>query len=170
LTVTFLRNSALILPAGFLVAAFVFLITHSPHDPALAVYPFIGEWFGPERLPKSPEIAFLVEGAALFLLPYALWLALAALVILADRAIFGPAAARGATPGSLTFARLTVFFLLLFSGAVGGSTAFLKRKIGGEAPVGALAVAAAPFLAGALAPFPALVLSLPVAAFLRMRE
>jgi len=70
----------------------------------------------------------------------------------------------------VAFARLTVFFLLVFSGAVGGSTAFLKRKVGGEAPVGALAVAAAPFVAGALAPVPALVLALPIAGFLRMRE
>jgi len=168
--VTFLRNSALLLPAGFLVAAFVFLITHSPHDPALAVYPFIGDWIGPERLPKSPEVAFLVEGAVLFLLPYALWLALSALVVLADRAIFGPPKAREGGAGMVAFARLTVFFLLVFSGAVGGSTAFLKRKVGGEAPVGALAVAAAPFVAGALAPVPALVLALPIAGFLRMRE
>ncbi len=167
---TFLRNSALLLPAGFLVAAFVFLITHDPQDPALAVYPFIGEWIGAERLPRSPEVSFLVQAAILFLVPYVLWLALAGLVVLADRAIFGPL--DGRAPGLLrvTFARLSVFFLLLFSGAVGGSTAFLKRKVGGEASVGALAVAGAPFLAGALAPIPAFALSLPLAGFLRMRE
>src|SRR5512146_1673565 len=59
--VTFLRNCALLLPAGFLVAAFVFLISHGPQDPGLAVLPFVGEWIGADRLPKSPEISFFVQ-------------------------------------------------------------------------------------------------------------
>ena len=167
---TFLRNCALLLPAGFLAAAFVFLITHGAQDPALAVYPFVSDWIGAERLPRSPEVAFLVESAILFLLPYLLWLVMVFLVVLVERSIFG--ATRTADGGILriTFARFTVFFLLVFSAVIGGSTAALKRRLKSETPVGAAAVAAAPFVAGAVAPVPAFLVALPVAGFLRMRK
>jgi len=168
--VTFLRNCALLLPAGFLAAAFVFLISHGPQDPALAVYPFVSDWIGADRLPRSPEAAFLVESVILFLLPYLLWLVMVLLVGLAERSIFG--AKPNASGGVLrtTFSRFAVFFLLLFSAVIGGSTAALKRRLKSEAPVGAAAVAAAPFVAGALAPVPAFLVALPIAGFLRMRK
>ena len=167
--VTFLRNSALLLPAGFLAAAFVFLVTHGPQDPALALYPFITDWIGADRLPRSPEVAFLLESAVLFLFPYLAWLVLVFLVALAERAIFG--AASGATAGAFraSFSRLAVFFLLLIAAAIGASTGALKRRLKSETPVGAAAVAAAPFAAGLLAPVPAFLVALPVAGFLRMR-
>jgi len=166
--VTFLRNCALLLPAGFLVAAFVFLLSHGPQDPALAVFPFVGEWIGADRLPASPEVSFLFQSAVLFLLPYALWLALVLLVALAERALFGR---HRREPGLLhrTFTRTAVFFLLLLCGIAGGSTAAVKRKVKTEGPVGVAVVASAPFVAGLLAPIPAIAVALPLAGFLRMR-
>ena len=166
---TFLRNCALLLPAGFLVAAFVFLLGHGPQDPALAVFPVVGEWIGADRLPRSPEVSFLFQSAVLFFLPYLLWLALVLLVAVAERALFGvPARA----PGLLhrTFARASVFFLLLLCGVAGGSTSAVKRKLRVEGPVGVAVVAAAPFVAGAVAPIPAILTALPLAGFLRMRS
>jgi hypothetical protein len=168
--VTFLRNSALLLPAGFLAAAFVFLVTHGPQDPALAVYPFMSDWIGADRLPRSPEVAFLLESALLFALPYLAWLVLVLLVALAERSVFGPRSGAAAGALRITFSRFAVFFLLLFSGAIGASTGALKRRLKSEAPVGAAAVAAAPFAAGLLAPVPAFLVALPVAGFLRMRQ
>lgn len=167
---TFLRNCALLLPAGFLLAAFVFLITHGPQDPALAVYPIVTEWVGADRLPRSPEVSFLAQSMLLFLLPYVLWLVLVLLVAWAERALLGTRSGRAAGTLRVTFGRFMVFFLMGFSAIVGGSTGALKRKLKSETPVGALAVAAAPFLAGLLAPLPALALALPVAGFLRIRE
>ena len=167
--VTFLRNSALLLPAGFLAAAFVFLVTHGPQDPALAVYPFITDWIGADRLPRSPEVAFLFESGVLFLFPYLSWLILVSLVAIAERAVFG--APSGAPAGAFrsTFSRLAVFFLLLIAAAIGASTGALKRRLKSETAVGAAAVAAAPFAAGLVAPVPAFLVALPVAGFLRMR-
>jgi hypothetical protein len=168
--VTFLRNSALLLPAGFLAAAFVFLVTHGPQDPALTVYPFMSDWIGADRLPRSPEVAFLVESAVLFALPYLAWLILVFLVVLAERAVFGPRSGAAAGAFRITFSRFAVFFLLIFSGAIGASTGVLKRRLKSEASVGAAAVAAAPFAAGLVAPIPAFLVALPVAGFLRMRQ
>ena len=165
---TFLRNCALLLPAGFLVAAFVFLISHGPQDPALAVFPFIGEWIGADRLPKSPEVSFLFQSAALFVPPYVLWLVLVLLVVLAERALYGRA---GRAPGLLhrTFSRACVFFLFLLCGVAGGASGAVKRRLKTEGPVGVAVVAAAPFVAGLAAPIPAIVVSLPLAGLLRMR-
>ena len=167
--VTFLRNCALLLPAGFLVAAFVFLIGHGPQDPGLGALPFIGEWIGADRLPKSPEISFFFQSAALFLLPYALWLVLVLLVVFAERVLFGK---RKRSPGPLhrSFSRACVFFLFLLSGIFGGSAGAVQRRLKTESPVGVAVVAVAPFLAGLLAPIPAIAVSLPVAGFLRIRE
>lgn len=166
---TFLRNSALLLPAGFLAAAFVFLVTHGPQDPALAVYPFVSEWFGADRLPRSPEVSFFVQSLVLFALPYLGWLILVFVVALAERAIFGrDRRTRGEL--AIVFSRCAAGFLLLIAAAIGGSTRALQRRLKSEAPVGAAAVAAAPFVAGAVAPIPALIVSIPLAGFLRMKR
>lgn len=167
--VTFLRNSALLLPAGFLAAAFVFLITHGPQDPALAVYPFVTEWIGADRLPRSPEVAFLFESALFFLFPYLTWLVLVFLVALSEGSVFGTRPVPPTGTFRLAFSRLAVFFLLVLSAAIGASTGALKRRLKSEASVGAVAVAAAPFAAGLFAPVPAFLVALPVAGFLRMR-
>jgi len=166
--VTFLRNCALLLPAGFLVAAFVFLLGHGPRDPALAVFPFVGEWIGADRLAKSPELSFLFQSSMLFLPAYVLWLLLVLLVVLAERALFGPTER---APGLLhrTFSRSCVFFLFVLCGAAGATSGAVKRKLKTEGPVGVAVVAASPFLAGLVAPIPAIALSLPLAGFLRMR-
>ncbi|HET7452646.1 MAG TPA: hypothetical protein VFL12_07885 [Thermoanaerobaculia bacterium] len=166
---TFLRNCALLLPAGFLVAAFVFLISHGPQDPALAVFPMVGEWIGADRLPRSPEVSFLLQSGLLFLLPYLLWLALVLLVAVAERVLFGSPAR---VPGLLhrTFSGATVFFFLLLCAIAGGSTGAVKRKLRVEGPVGVAVVGTAPFIAGVVAPIPAFVTALPLAGFLRMRS
>jgi hypothetical protein len=167
-TVTFLRNCALLLPAGFLVAAFVFLLGHGPQDPALAVFPFVGEWIGADRLPKSPELSFLFQSGMVFLPGYVLWLLLVLLVVLAERALFGPPER---SPGLLhrTFSRACVFFLFVLCGVAGAATGVVKRRLKTEGPVGVAVVAAAPFVAGLAAPIPAIALALPLAGFLRMR-
>jgi hypothetical protein len=167
--VTFLRNCALLLPAGFLVAAFVFLLGHGPQDPALAVFPFVGEWIGADRLPKSPEVSFLFQSAMLFLPPYVLWLVLVLLVVAAERALLGRT---DRVPGVLhrTFSRACVFFLFLLCAIAGAGSGAVKRRLKTEGPVGVGVVAAAPFVAGLAAPIPAILVSLPLAGLLRMRS
>ena len=166
----FLRSCAWLLPAAFLIAVFSFLLTHSPGDPALAGYPFFRDWIGADRLPKSAEVGFFLESAFLFLLPYAFWLAFVVLVVAAERAVFGESKHGGPGPFRRTFVRLYAVLLLVGAGILGASTGLLKRKLGGDTQVGAVAVAAAPFLSSLLAAVPAFLLAAPLTGLLRMRE
>ncbi len=166
----FFRACSWILPSAFLAAAFTFLLTHGPADPALAVYPFFRDWVGPERLPASAEVGFFLESGFLFLLPYGFLLAFVLLVTVAERAVFGKAAPGASGPFQATFARIYFVLILVGAAALGASTGLLRRKLGGDTQVGAIAVAAAPFLSSLLAAAPAFVLAVPVTGFLRMRE
>ena len=166
----FFRACSWILPSAFVVAALTFLLTHGPADPALTVYPFFRDWIGPERLPRSAEVGFVLESSVLFLFPYGFLLAFILLVSVAENAVFGKPAARVPGPFSATFARLYVVLLVAGSGFLGASTGLLRKKLGGDTQVGAIAVAAAPFLSGLLAAGPAFLLAAPVTGFLRMRE
>ncbi len=167
---SFLRSCAWLLPVAFLVAAFTFLLTHGPSDPALSVYPFFRDWIGSDRLPTSSEVGFFLESGALFLLPYVLWLAFVLLVTVAERAVLGPGSAGRSGSFRVTFARLYAVLLLVGAATLGASTGLLRKKLGGDTQVGAVAVAAAPFLSGALAAVPAFLLAGPLTGFLRMRE
>jgi hypothetical protein len=106
----------------------------------------------------------------LFLPPYVLWLVLVLLVVLAERALLGRA--DHAAPGVLqrTFSRACVFFLFALCALAGGTSDAVRRRLKTEGPVGVAIVAAAPFVAGAAAPIPAIVVSLPLAGLLRMRS
>ena len=167
---TFLRSCAWLLPVAFLAAVFAFLLAHGPSDPALAVYPFFRDWIGPERLPASAEVGFFLESAALFLFPYLFWLAFVLLVAVAERAIYGSSARRPGGPFRRTFARLYAILLVAGAAVLGASTTLLRKKLGGDTQVGAVAVAAAPFVSGVLAAVPAFVIAAPLTGFLRMRE
>ena len=166
----FLRSCSWLLPTGFFLAVFTFLLTHGPTDPALAVYPLLRDWVGSDRMPKAPEVAFLCESGLLFLLPYVLLLAFVFLIAIAERAVFGKPGSRAPGPVRRSFVRVYVVFVLFSSALIGASTGVLRRKLGGNTQVGALTVAAAPFAASVLAAAPALVLAIPVAGFLRLRE
>lgn len=167
---TFFRNCALLLPAAFLLAALSFLLAHGRQDPALAVYPFLGDWVGAGRLPSAPQTRFLLETALLFLAPYLLWLSLVLLVALAERGLWGPPDHRpaGLFRGIFSGAYLALFLLL--AAVLGGGVDALKKKMPGDVQIAPAVVAAAPFLAGAAALIPALLIALPVAGFLKMRE
>jgi hypothetical protein len=168
--VSFLRSCAWLLPAAFLVAVLTFLLTHSPGDPALAVYPFFRDWIGVDRLPKSAEVGFFLESGFLFLLPYAFWLAFVLLVVVGEKAVFGEPKGGGPRPFRRTFVRLYAVLLIVGAAILGASTGLLRRKLGGDTQVGAVAVAAAPFLSSLLAVVPAFLLAAPLTGLLRMRE
>jgi hypothetical protein len=168
--VNFLRSCAWLLPSAFLAAVLAFLLTHGPSDPALSVYPFFRDWIGSDRLPESMEVGFFLESAALFLLPYVLWLAFVLLVAVSERAIFGAEERSDAGPFRRTFVRLYAILLLVGAAILGASTGLLRKKLGGDTQVGAVAVAAAPFISGVLAAAPAFLLAAPLTGFLRMRE
>jgi hypothetical protein len=167
--VNFLRSCAWVLPCAFLAAVFTFLLTHGPSDPALAVYPFVRDWLGADRMPTSPEVGFFLEAGFLFVLPYAFWLAFVFLVSLAERSVFGKPPAGDAGAVRRAFRRVYVALVLLGAVLLTASTGTLRRKLGGNTQVGAVAVAAAPFAAGALALVPAIVLAVPAAGLGRMR-
>ena len=166
----FFRNCALLLPAAYVLAALCFLLTHGRQDPALSVYPFLGDWVGSSRLPESPQIRFLLQTALLFLVPYLLWLSLVLLVVLAERGLWGVRARASAGLFRRVFTGLFVTLFLILSGLVGAAADALKRRLPADVHAGPAAVAVAPFAAAALAFLPALIAAMPVAGFLKMRR
>ena len=145
-----------------------YLLTHGAQDPGLAVYPFFSDWFGARNLPASPRLAFLLQAAVLFLIPYLLWLAFVFLIVVAEHLIFGPSKKPDGSRG--LFRRLNVACLVVGSAVAGASSGPLTRKLGGDVQIGPLLVAAAPFAAAVLAPLPALLLLVPTLAFLKVKE
>lgn len=145
-----------------------YLLTHGAQDPALAVYPFFSDWFGARNLPASSRFGFLLQAAVLFLIPYLLWLSFVLLVVLAERAFFGPKPklAKSRRP----FRRLNIACLFVLSTAVGASSGSITRKLGGDVQVGPLLVAAAPFAAALLAPIPALLILIPTLALMKVKQ
>jgi len=166
----FLRACAVMLPAAFLAAAFAFLLSHDPRDPALAVYPFLADWLGPERIPRALSLQFLLQSGLLFAGVFVLWIAYVAMVAVAERALLGPPPRPDGRGLRRAFRLAYVALIFAFAAVVGASTGYVKRRLLGGMEVGPTLVALAPFLAGALAFPPAAVAAVPVAAVLRMRE
>lgn len=167
--VRFLRNCAIFLPVGFLLAVFSFLLSHDPHDPALAAYPFLRDWWG-RHLPASLEVQFFMQAFVLFLIPFLLLLVLVALVWVAERFLWRKAPK---PEPSLLHRIYRGFFLTIFaviSIVIGALSSDVRRKVLGGLDIGSAWVAAAPFLAGVVAAVPAFILAVPVAAVVRLKR
>ena len=89
--VRFLRQAALLLPSAFLLNVLVFLLTHGRDDPGFGAYPFFQSWAG--DAPTAPESRFFEQSLVFFVPAYVLALLLILGVTLAERSLFGAAAA-----------------------------------------------------------------------------
>ncbi len=167
---SFLRQSALLLPSAFLLGVLLFLLTHAHNDPGFGNYPFFEQWSGGRFATASPEVR-LVEQSLLFFLPaYAVSLLFILGVALAERALFGPReTGRRSGYGRMFGPTFALLFL-----AASALVVFEGERVAGRVAPGALVapllVGLAPFLAAAIAVVPAAALAAPLAAARKRSE
>jgi hypothetical protein len=167
--VTFLRQSALLLPSAFLLGVLLFLLTHAHNDPGFGNYPFFDQWAGGRLVPASPELRFLLQSLLFFLPAYAVALLFLFGIVLAEAALFGRRQARRASGYGRVFgpAFATIFLVATAAIVVEGERA--AGRLAPGALVAPVLVGFAPFAAAAIAAIPAALLSAPIAAA-RRRE
>jgi hypothetical protein len=164
------RNSVLVLPTSFLLGALIFILTHGRNQPGYEAFPFLRDLLGPSRIPSTPELRFLVQAGLVFLPAYLFVLVILLLTAAAERAIFGPAPARGAGLYGRALAPTYLVFYFLATVVIVLGTGSVRRVIGSDFPVAPAVVAAAPFLAAFAALPAAAIAALIVAAGLRVAE
>lgn len=165
--VTFLRQSALLLPSAFLLSMLLFLLTHPKNDPGFGTYPFFQERAGAWVSTAAPEVAFAAQATVFFVPAYAVTLLFVCAIVLAERAAFGTKRAARSRGFGRAFAPIFNVLFLVASGVLVFVGDRLARKYVAGALVAPLLVALTPFGAAALAAAPAAVLALPVAFFRR---
>ena len=164
---SFFRQAALLLPSAFLLAVFLFLLTHGRQDPALGAYPFLEQWMGGGLAASTPEVRFFVQACLFFLPAYMVTLLFLLCVALAESALFGPRQARRRSAYGRAFAfTFTVLFLLASGVVVYAGDRVAARAVPG-ALVAPLLVAIAPWAGAAVAVLPAALAAAPLAAIRR---
>jgi hypothetical protein len=155
---SFLRQTALLLPSAFLAGVLFFLVTHGRTDPAFGSYPFFEEWTEARGITLTPEGRFVAQAAVFFLPAYVGTLLFVLGIALAERAILGTPARKRDSRMRETFSVVYAVLLLVGTAVVvwiGG------RLAARDAPDALFA----PVLA-AWAPWPAAAAALPVALLL----
>lgn len=169
-TLAFLRQAALLLPSAFLLGVLLFLVTHGRQDPGFGTYPFFEQWSGGTFVATSPEGRFVEQSLVFFLPAYLVGILFILLVVMGERALFGPrpkghpSAYRRAFGSTFAIVLLLVSAVLVFAG---------DRAAARAAPgalVAPLLVALAPFAAAALAVLPAAILAAPFALLSRAQS
>jgi hypothetical protein len=160
---SFLRQTALLLPSAFLAGVLLFLVTHGRTDPGFGSYPFFEAWSESRRLTLSPEARFVAQAAVFFLPAYFATLLFLLGIALAERAMLGKPSLPRDSRFRETFA--AVFSVLFLAGTAvlvwaGGAIAARDAP---DALVAPVLVAWAPWPAAALALPAALLLSGPIA-------
>jgi hypothetical protein len=162
--VTFLRQSALLLPSAFLLGVLLFLLTHSQNDPGFGNYPFFAHWAEGRLAGSSPELRFLLQSLLFFLPGYAVSLLFLLGIVLAETALFGRREPRRASGYARAFGPAFAVLFLIASAAI----VFEGERAAGRLAPGALVapvlVGFAPFAAAAFAALPAALLAAPIAA------
>ena len=164
---TFLRQTALLLPSAFLVGLLVFLVTHARTDPGFGTYAFFAEWGAVRAASMAPEVRFTAQAFVFFAPSYVLALLFILCVSVAERAAFrsGPKAAESGFRRS--FAPVYNVLYLVASAVVVFLGDRLARKHLAGTLVAPLLVAAAPYVAAAFAIVPAALLAAPLWLFRR---
>jgi hypothetical protein len=162
--VTFLRQSALLLPSAFLLGALLFLLTHPHNDPGFGNYPFFDQWAGSRLAGASPEMRFLLQSLLFFLPGYAVSLLFLFGIVLAEAALFGRREARPVSGYGRAFGPAFAVLFLIANAAIvfEGERAAIRLAPG--ALVAPVLVGLAPFAAAALAALPAALVAAPIAA------
>ena len=164
---SFFRQTALLLPSAFLLAVFLFLLTHGRQDPALGAYPFLEQWVGGGLAAATPEIRFFAQACLFFLPAYTVTLLFLLCVALAENALFGARQARRRSTYGRAFAVAFTVLFLLASGAVVYAGDRMAARVVPGALVAPLLVALAPWAGAAVAVLPAALVAAPLAAIRR---
>ena len=164
---TFLRQSALLLPSAFLLAVLLFLLTHPHNDPGFGNYPFFDQWAGSRVAAASPELRFLLQSLLFFLPAYVVSLLFLFGIVLAEAALFGPREARPVSRYARAFGPAFAVIFLLASAIVVFEGERAAARLAPGALVAPVLVGLAPFAAAALAALPAALLAAPLAAVQR---
>jgi hypothetical protein len=165
--VTFLRQTALLLPSAFLVGLLLFLVTHPRTDPGFGTYAFFTEWSAVRAASLAPEVRFTAQSFVFFAPAYLLTLLFILCISLAERAAFGSEPKVAGSGFRRSFAPVYNVLYLAASAVVVFLGDRLARKHLAGTLVAPLLVAAAPFLAAALAIVPAALLAAPLSLFKR---
>jgi hypothetical protein len=166
--VTFLRQTALLLPSAFLVGLLVFLVTHPRTDPGFGSYAFFAEWGAVRAASLAPEVRFTVQALVFFAPAYLLTLLFILCISVAERAAFGSVPQVAESGFRRSFAPVyNVLYL-----AAGAVVVFvgdrLARKYLAGTLVAPLLVAGAPYAAAVLAIVPAALLAAPLSLLKRV--
>ncbi len=166
---TFLRQTALLLPSAFLVALLLFLLTHPRTDPGFGAYTFFTERAGPGAAGVAPEVRFAAQSFVFFAPAYALTLLFILCIAVAERAALGPKPKGKSNGFKRSFGPVYNVLYLAASGVLVYLADRLANKHLPGVLVAPLLVAGAPFAAAALAVVPAAVLAAPLALFRRVQ-
>jgi hypothetical protein len=165
--VTFLRQTALLLPSAFLVGLLLFLVTHPRTDPGFGTYAFFTEWGVARAASLAPEVRFAAQSFVFFAPAYLLMLLFILGISVAERAAFGSGPKAAESSFRRSFAPVYNVLYLAASAVVVFVGDRLARKYLAGTLVAPLLVAVAPFAAGALAIVPAALLAAPLSLFKR---
>ena len=161
---TFLRQSALLLPSAFLLGVLLFLLTHPHNDPGFGNYPFFDQWSGSRLAASSPELRFLLQSLLFFLPGYGVSLLFLFGIVLAEAALFGRREARPLSGYARAFGPAFAVLFLVGNAAVVFEGERAATRLAPGALVAPILVGLAPFAAAALAALPAALLAAPIAA------
>lgn len=161
---TFLRQSALLLPSAFLLGVLLFLLTHPHNDPGFGNYPFLDQWAGSRLAAWSPELRFLLQSLLFFLPAYVVSLLFLFGIVLAEAALFGRREERRSSAYARAFGPSFAVLFLVASAAVVFEGERAASRLAPGALVAPVLVGFAPFAAAALAAIPAALVAAPIAA------
>jgi hypothetical protein len=165
--VTFLRQTALLLPSAFLVGLLLFMVTHPRTDPGFGTYAFFTEWGSVRAASLAPEVRFTAQSFVFFAPAYLLTLLFILCISVAERAAFGSGPKAAESSFRRSFAPVYNVIYLAASAVVVFVGDRLARKHLAGTLVAPLLVATAPFAAAALAIVPAALLAAPLSLFRR---
>ena len=161
---TFLRQSALLLPSAFLLGVLLFLLTHPHNDPGFGNYPFFDQWAGSRPAAASPELRFLLQSLLFFLPAYAVSLLFLFAIVLAESALFGRREARALSAYARVFGPAFAALFFVACAAIVFQGERVAARLAPGALVAPVLVGFAPFAAAALAALPAALVAAPIAA------
>ena len=164
---TFLRQTALLLPSAFLVGLLLFLVMHPRTDPGFGAYGFFTEWAGARAASLAPEVRLTAQSFVFFAPAYLLTLLFILCISVAERAAFGSRPKAPESGFRRSFAPVYNVLYLAASAVVVFAGDRLTRKYLVGTLVAPLLVAAAPYAAAALAIVPAALLAAPLSLFRR---
>lgn len=163
-SLTFLRQAALLLPSAFLLGALLFLLVHGHDDPGFGTYPFFQQWRGGKLMSASPEARFVEQSLLFFVPAYAVCLLFILGVSAAEKAVFGPGGTRTSSAYRRVFGPTFAVVFLVSSALVVFAGERLAARIAPGALVAPVLVGFAPFVAALLALIPAALLAVPLLA------